>query len=704
MTITMKTMPTNMTSIRKKRSAVDTLVGIGASTLGSPFRTKGTRNLKKRLRALPTMARSATTAAVAMLPTVSSKTMMVLHKGQEVTPREDDDDNSSAELVSPPREPSKLELLISTSVGKFRQQQDKHEDDSSSGVVIGELFSETMEDLGKHFRLQFNELLIDQCESQQQNASTSSHLDCVLSCSASLVKELVEGTKFLVEEAAETEEMDVLRSILRVAQRQLENWLEHFLFFHIDATTTPSDAAKVASWIGCYLAMIDCQTNGMLLKSRPWEHHLGNLVTIYLEKGVSTTMRENLQSSLKLQPHDDDVFVSQQGDLRTAYNVDIEFMYNMQIDTGSCLPPQFLGDVVAACNQELQTSIGERMMYVGTNWKDMSVELLCAIINDVSSVCDACEERNSTYLVNPDQIQGGEDLCRELTELALFVAKQLCERIMLDVNDTLATIGDEELWINEGSISAVQRTNATLGDYCEDLVQWIPRYFFTKVLRHCFDLSLERYVEAFFCNSLAGKLESAEYSALTLRRDHADFVIFWNDEISTKYPRILDGSSAQNAINQRLHLLQSISIVLTPSLEPEDVLEEMERVVVELESNGAPALLHLLGLRKRHSGSDALRWHQALSKVTDAVSKEGTQRKASHNYNLPDIRNSKFLRNVQPPRRLGVKRLLMNRDNDNQVDISTSVQLVKRRNLQRVVRHGKERIQGVRKYLRSDEL
>lgn len=125
----------------------------------------------------------------------------------------------------------------------------------------------------------------------------------------------------------------------------------------------------------------------------------------------------------------------------------------------------------------------------------MSVEVLCAQINDASSICDQCEICNTEFPAEEEHQEIGERLCRAFMKLTMFTANHLCERIMLDMQDPepiLTTVGNEALW---ASSNAARRTNATLGDYFEDLEEWIHPHFFPKCLNHCFDLTLDRYFE-----------------------------------------------------------------------------------------------------------------------------------------------------------------------------------------------------------------
>jgi hypothetical protein len=207
-----------------------------------------------------------------------------------------------------------------------------------------------------------------------------------------------------MEATTETEGFGILRSILDIAKQSLEQYLEPHIFFHLastelNAAISPLEASKVISWIDCYFGMLGNSTG--VFQRPDWEQRIGELVAIYLERGVRAAMKGTLESGLKLELGDEDVFLTRGGTLMTCYGSDIAFMYNMQIKTAEqCIPARYMGDVVATCNKELLASIGEIMMQVGINWKSMSVERLCAMVNDVSIVSDDCEHRNASYLAS----------------------------------------------------------------------------------------------------------------------------------------------------------------------------------------------------------------------------------------------------------------------------------------------------------------
>ena len=135
---------------------------------------------------------------------------------------------------------------------------------------------------------------------------------------------------------------------------------------------------------------------------------------------------------------------------------------------------------------------------------------------------------------------------------------------------------------------------------------------------------------------------------------------------------------------------------MTPETRAEEVQEEMDCVLVELGvETGMPAILHLVGLRGKQSAPASLRWHETLSKVRAVVTWEGGEQKATHSYSLPDLRNSSFLPNVQPPQGRALQKWRESHPQAENIDISCTTDLVKGRQVQRVRQKLGQSVRGV---------
>jgi hypothetical protein len=97
-------------------------------------------------------------------------------------------------------------------------------------------------------------------------------------------------------------------------------------------------------------------------------------------------------------------------------------------------------------------------------------------------------------------------------------------------------------------------------------------------------------------------------------------------------------------------------MLLNPNLPPDEICHEIKIILVELTGgaeNVVPAVLHLAGLRGRLSADEAIKWIKAISQANKLILREdvGPLATRSPSYKVPDLRNSKYIRNVRPTKR-----------------------------------------------------
>lgn len=575
--------------------------------------------------------------------------------------------------------------------------------------------------VNEYFRSDFTEYMVMLCkdiDSDDDEASSASHhLDRVMECASEQTLDLFITGQYLMQQLEGSKAFETLKDLLLLAQTSVEFLMEPHMSYSMpteleldnnddDAKTRMDDATRILRWIHRYLDRVNEYGNGALIRSSLWSRRIEVLVEVYLRYGVVRNVTTMLERSMKLRI-EGDVYEMQDGRYVTGYTEDVAWIINNQLNVAKeNLPGQYTGKVLATCNEALRVAVEQNTMEVGTKWREMSVERLCANINDASNISDQCEERNKAYLENDDR-EAGEVLCGELMELALFATEQLCQRVILDLQDEniLTSIGDEEVWADPAGPSAVECTNRTFSDYFEDLESWLPAYFFSKVLKHCFDLSMERYIEAFLGNSMSGRIRDAGVTEAAMRRDYDAFVAFWCEGIPLQYHGEA-GFYSKRSIHQRLSLILSFQRIVSPKNQADDVQEEIDTVLVELGIEcGIPTILHLVGLRGKQEATVSLRWHEVLSKVKAVVSLEDDEeeQKAPHGYSLPDLRNSRFLTNVQPPQGRQLEKLRPNYSESESMDISDTSELVKSRKVQRVRQKVGQTARGVGRKIKAGQ-
>jgi hypothetical protein len=503
----------------------------------------------------------------------------------------------------------------------------------------------------------YTEVLLDHSYLDQSDFDVPVHL---LAANHLLKEFLADQVQDLIRSAFMPD--TIQEAIFRVVEDYIQPRIANMYSNSDDVT--PADAAKIASWIDSFLAVMESQCPGlepMLL----WRADCESLVEHYLNRGVRQEMKELVQRSLSLLQSDKDIREQSDGILVTGFSDQIGFLCELQLSVAKdILPERYLERVLAVCNEELLVMVCDLMLQIEANWKEMSPNLFCAIINDATILSEQCEDRNNVSLSSPEYMEAGSELTRELAEISLHATKYLCERIMLDLQEPepiLTSVGDTD-WEFDGAGSTVERTVATLKDFFLDFETWlISDYFFPKVLKHCLDLTLQIYTESFFSNTMHRGVRDPRTASYELNQDYLRFVIFFNGDSFARYIGTA-GFYQQHEINSRLHILQSLSMLLNPDLPPDEICQEIKIILVELRSgaeHGVPAVLHLAGLRKRHSANEAIEWIKAISQANKLILKEDPRPLApsSPSYKVPDLRNSKYVRNVRPTRRQLVREI-----------------------------------------------
>ena len=547
--------------------------------------------------------------------------------------------------------------------------------------------------------LDFTETLVEQFG--QGKGIVEAHLFA----SNHLVKELL-----IVDKVVQTE-----TAMPGTTQDTIFHALESFLYprlsvLYMDMDSnedviTPKDATELIAWMDSYLKLLSKQMPQVEVMDQ-WKQDMMRLSQYYLDKAVRSGMKELLSRAWELQQEDD---VRQDADFHmvTGLPEQVAYMYTQQIATAQNLLPLSCSvltmshveeQVVSICNEELAALVSDMQLKIASEWKEIPAFLFCAMINGAYRLAEHCEERNEKYFGrnndgqhNDEALEQGHRLVKDLTELSFYATNYLCQRIMSDLckpkNDILTSVGDE-IWETDETCIAMERTIATLKDFFADLKVWlVSEYYFLRVLKTCFELTIQIYLESFFGNTLTHGVKDPQAAADELRRDFLRLVIFFNGSNFEKYHNVGDFYS-QARINESLRILQNMASVLSPSNRPdfchEDIVAILERFGSGIgpsnsRRDGSAAVLHLAGLRKqRLSGIESLVWVKAIAKAKKCIAtaanvkneqqqeeeqtaedkEQGTKtavvarRELSGDLTfvqVPDIRNSRFIRNLRPP-------------------------------------------------------
>ena len=458
---------------------------------------------------------------------------------------------------------------------------------------------------------------------------------------------VLEASSLLVNEF---EMVSADQKVLQVIQGELDEYIFpriSLLYADISAIHA-SDVAKLVSFADSY--------NNTLVKkgmtvSKDRLADFEELANEYLRRGVHDQMHLMIRNSLRLR-NEEEIKTNRQGHLITGHPEDIAFMIEMQIAVArKHLPARFLGEVLTACNQELSNMIVDIILDVESRWSKIEVERLCVIINDASRMIEECEERNNALLDrnNSEHQKAAEDLCRELMELSLHATRFLCERIMLDLRepDPILTRVGGNTW-ETGAMPITETTVATLKDYSDDISEWISdSYYFPKVLRHCFDMTLQAYFESFFTITMNKGIKDPREASRILHQDWQNLHQFFCESGMTEYIGRA-GHYTKQVMESRLGLIQAMSLILTPTIPPEKLKSNINSVLMQFGTEvGVAAVLHLAGLRGRHiSESEAVEWHAVVGETMLTFMPEEAS-KAKPQYVLPDLRDSEYIIRVR---------------------------------------------------------
>ncbi|EEC46654.1 predicted protein [Phaeodactylum tricornutum CCAP 1055/1] len=437
-------------------------------------------------------------------------------------------------------------------------------------------------------------------------------------------------------------------------------------------TMTPAEAARTISWLDDFQESARARR---LRVSDTWQHDQERLLQVYLQKGVRNEMATLVQR-LAEQYSADEIRHDEHGHLVSTLPETVSFLYQQQHAVAlECIPLVFHEQVLAACNEELGTLAGALLLVVHTVWKENNTgtHQYCALINDIYRLGEQCDNRNEEVLTNPAYMEAAEALSATLTQFSLQTTSFLCERIftvLQEPESVLAPVGTAP-WERQEIASPVDRTIATLQDYFVDLEAWLSgNYYYPKVLKQSLDFCVHQYVTSFFVNTMARGVHNPAAAAREIRNDHHRLDSYFSGEDLMPHHGVA-GFYTRSQISLQLCILQNMAALIDPQRGPDDVGGDLKAVLVRLDRDvpGNPAVLHLLGLRKRHRGKESAEWLRAIAKAKQAVELDlqgnnatADSRNANNLLLLPKLCESRFLHNLRTGN--GVQRQLSNTTQD----------------------------------------
>jgi hypothetical protein len=224
----------------------------------------------------------------------------------------------------------------------------------------------------------------------------------------------------------------------------------------------------------------------------------------------------------------------------------------------------------------------------------------------------------------------------------------LSERIMYDLKHPIAVPSNIADWEANDNRIAITKT---LHSYRQTLVSvkdWLsPSNYFPKLLKNCFDLTVQLYVESFYSNTMIGTAMNPSAIATNLNIDYLTLVSFFNGSIFEEY-QDKDGFYSTCEVNRRLQVIQCISRLLNPNVPPSELEDDTARLLTDIShdtGNLTAAILHIAGLRSSHCDGETIEWIQMISNAEKSIKERQVPDHIM--IQLPDLRNSPFVRKIQ---------------------------------------------------------
>lgn len=452
---------------------------------------------------------------------------------------------------------------------------------------------------------------------------------------------------------------------------------------HYDEATfnnlTPGQAAQIMCWIDAVLLAHMHEHCPKTNFSPAWQTDLDQMWDHYLEVGVRQQLRLLFRNSISDGNFhsEDDLRQNAQNEMVTGHPEQIAFIVDSQLNAAREHLPStgYLEAVLVECNREISAMVSQLRRRLESDWRTLGTARFCALINDASRLSEMMEERNEQYFVHDDNDYNnnnnsnrelGEAVTRDLTELSLHATRVLCERMVHDLREPeaiLSGIGGPE-WARDDQGTAIRRTIATFRDYFADLQVWLPAdYYFPKILRCCFDLTLQTYVESFYSNTMATGIRDAAVVAENLSQDFLNLTIFFNGSVYEKYAGKA-GSLSTAEVNERLQVIQSMSRIVNPRIPPSDLEDDACKVLAHTQhgeeeedsddtTHKSPVVLHLAGLRQRQHDTQrsSVEWLRVIAHATEQQASQQREAAAHRRkttsvmiIRLPDLRHSRCVR------------------------------------------------------------
>ncbi len=393
-----------------------------------------------------------------------------------------------------------------------------------------------------------------------------------------------------------------------------------------------ADLLRLISWLHEYNRQISLNDAGD--PTTEFDEAIETLMTEYVFRMSEQTMEWFDNIVKRTSP----VLPDGDGCLVTRDPEDMLNIVNMQVGVAKDqLPIALAHRAVKGCVAQLRTAQERQQEALKEGWVEAEIETICAVANDSFRLQDKCEEildsvggdagGGDVASLN-DLTEAMEDLCRGYVELAVLATKFAAASVMEDLKVPIIGLVFTNQWEEGDDLISV--TVKTLRDYFGDLATWLPEYFFSKLVRECYEQTIKTYVEAAF--KKRKPFSDAARASQTLVNDRICLEELFADEYRGRLKAA--GLRGENQIEDQLGLLTSMSkILMAPG--PSDVESDIKRVLEEFGQQGSDAVMCLAGMRKMDK-DETRDWKFMVSHLVGEIGEEVSLR-AQEVYDLPQF-------------------------------------------------------------------
>ena len=398
--------------------------------------------------------------------------------------------------------------------------------------------------------------------------------------------------------------------IIKIYREQLEEYMlpqVEALYSRETSTLEMADILKMASWMFHY--------NQQIVRNRA-----GEICTAF-DKAVNSLMNEYVQQTSEqtrswfqnIERRNSEVFPDSDGCLVTRDPEDMLNIVNMQISVARDQLPLELSHVaIKSYVVELKAAQLRLSDDLDGSWKHADIEKICAIINDSSRLQDKCE-----MLLKPedneavDLVNSMAALCTGYIQLAIEATKLVACSVMEDLSEPVLSKVFSIQWEEGEDFARV--TTKTLRDYFGDLKKWLPDYFFSKLVRECYQQTVSAYVEA-IASKRVKPFRSKAVASQQMIKDKFAFHDLFIREYKDKL--LAAGMRKDGEVEAPLDLLGALSKIILASL-PAEVETELAQVQLHLGSKGAACVSHITALKKLDK-EGAEEWNAEMKKLSNS--------------------------------------------------------------------------------------